>query len=218
MAINSDQGFVGQRQQTSATSDINAINFVISQFLARVRTATLVQVQKCTNAGELAPVGRVDVLPLVNQLDGALNAVAHAVIYDVPYLRIQGGTDAVILDPKPGDIGIAVFSDRDISAVKSSKQQSNPGSGRTFDLADGLYLGGVLNGAPKQYVRYSADGIEVVSPTKIRLAAPSIEITAASTIAVTSPGGDVVVQGVSLVTHVHGGVTPGGSDTGVPEK
>ena len=217
MAINSDQGFTGQLQPQSGTSDVGAQNFAIAQFLTRVRTATLVQVKSCTNTGDVSPVGRVDVLPLVNQLDGSLKAVPHAVIYDVPYLRLQGGTDAVILDPKPGDIGIAVFADRDISAVKSSKQQSNPGSGRTFDFADGLYLGGVLNDVPQQYIRYYSGGIEIVSPTKIRMAAPEIEIAAGSTISVTSPGGDVVVQGISQVTHVHDGVTSGGSTTGGPQ-
>jgi hypothetical protein len=29
-------------------------------------------------------------------------------------------------------------------------------------------------------------------------------------------GGDLVVNGISLVHHVHGGITPGGSDTAEP--
>jgi hypothetical protein len=28
--------------------------------------------------------------------------------------------------------------------------------------------------------------------------------------------GDVIAGGISLMTHVHGGVQPGGGDTGVP--
>jgi hypothetical protein len=217
MATNNDTGFTGQLKPPMAGSDIDALTFAIQQFLNRVHTATLVKVLACTNAGDVSPVGRVDVLPQVNQLDGALQAMPHAAIYDVPYLRVQGGADAVIIDPKPGDIGVALFAERDISAVKSSKQQSNPGSGRMMDIADALYLGGMLNGVPQQYLRYYAGGIEVVSPTKIRLAAPQIEIAAGSSISVTSPSGDVVVKGISLVTHVHGGVTPGGATTAGPQ-
>jgi len=191
MPGNNDEGFVGQLRAEQASNGYDALIFTIQQILNRVQTATLVKVLTCTNKGELAPVGRVDVQPLVNQLDGALNAVPHATIFDVPYFRLQGGTDAVILDPKPGDIGIAVFASRDISAVKSSKQQSNPGSGRTHDMADALYIGGVLNGKPEQFVRFSADGIEVLSPKKIRLAAPQVVIDASASMTINTPSFDL---------------------------
>ncbi|MDR0478494.1 MAG: oxidoreductase, partial [Burkholderiaceae bacterium] len=170
---------------------------------------TLVQVQSCTNAGDLSPVGRVDVQPLVNQLDGALNAVPHAVVYDVPYLRVQGGANAVIIDPQPGDIGIAVFASRDISAVKSSRQQSNPGSGRKMDMADALYLGGVLNGAPAQYVRFGDDGITVHSPQKITLSAPNIEINADNAITATAPQATI-----NAATLINGPLSQGTGEAG----
>ena len=96
------------------------MQFLISQALNRVSTATLVKVVSVTNAGGLSPVGFVDVQPLVNQLDGAGNAVPHGVLHRLPYFRLQGGADAVILDPKVGDIGMAAFANRDISLVKTS--------------------------------------------------------------------------------------------------
>lgn len=160
----------------STWGQFNNIAFAIRQAIGKLQTATLVKVESCTNEGALSPVGTVNVVPLVNQVDGAGNSVPHTTIYNVPYLRIQGGADAVIIDPKPGDIGIALFANRDISNVKSTKAQANPASSRRFDFSDALYIGGLLNGAPTQYVRFSAAGIEIVSPTAITLKAPTITL------------------------------------------
>ncbi|KAG0772438.1 hypothetical protein G6F22_015737 [Rhizopus arrhizus] len=173
-------GYTGQAQAGEGVGEYGALMFLINQALARLSTATLVRVVSVTNDGGLSPVGFVDVQPLVNQLDGAGNAVPHAVLHQLPYFRLQGGTDAVILDPKVGDIGMAAFGSRDLSAVKASKQQSNPGSWRTHDMADGLYFGGLLNGTPVQYVQFTAGGINVVSPSKVTVQAPNIELNAAA--------------------------------------
>lgn len=69
----------------------------------------------------------------------------------------------MIVDPVIGDIGIAVFADRDISTVKRTKAQGNPGSRRRFDAADGMYLGGLLNSAPTNYLQLSSDGSATLS-------------------------------------------------------
>ena len=175
----------------------------------------------CTNEGDLSPVGFVDIMPLVNQIDGKGNPTPHVTIYNIPYLRLQGGTNALILDPQVGDIGIAVFASRDISKIKSTKAQANPGSGRSYDFADGLYLGGVLNAVPQQYVRFSSSGIEIVSPTKITLTAPDIEINGP----LAQHGGNVTIDddltvgtGIALVDfleHTHTSESPG-SPTSAP--
>lgn len=146
------------------------------QLSAKINTMTVVKVQAVTNSGGVSAVGFVDVLPLVNQLDGKGKAVPHKTVYHLPYFRLQGGADAIILDPKVGDIGMAGFCNRDISSVKSAKKQSNPGSYRRFDMSDGLYFGGFLNGTPEQYIAFTEDGIKVVSPTKIIVQAPEIDL------------------------------------------
>jgi len=86
-----------------------------------------------------------------------------------------------------------VFASRDISAVKSSKGQANPGSWRSHDMADGLYVGGLLNGTPVQYVQFTAGGINVVSPSKVTVQAPNIELNAAAQCALNSP--QIVLNG-----------------------
>lgn len=179
-------GYQGAQNPSSATSEYNTHAFVIRQILSQISTATLVQIKAVTNAGGISPVGFVDVLPLVNQIDGGNGAMPHGIIHNLPYFRLQGGANAIILDPQVGDIGIAVFADRDISSVKATKGVGNPGSKRRFDMSDGLYVGGVINGTPNQYIAFSSNGIDIVSPTRIRMAAPEIDLQATNTIGLTA--------------------------------
>lgn len=191
----------------------NNIAFAIQQAISKMQTATLVQVQFCTNAGDLSPVGTVDIVPLVNQVDSAGNPIPHITIYNVPYLRIQGGSNAVIIDPQPGDIGIAVFASRDISKVKATLAQANPGSARQYDFSDALYLGGLLNGTPQQYVQFTSEGVTISSPTAITLKAPTINLDGN----VSQTNGTMTAQTdiqaganhISLVNHLHTSGGPG---------
>lgn len=215
----SSVGFQGLLQQRDGTSAYAAQAFIVKSILTRIATTTLVEVMAVTNAGDDSAVGFVDIHPLVNQVDGDGNAVQHGTIYGCPYFRLQGGANAIILDPQVGDIGIAVFASRDLSSVIATKAQANPNSGRTFSWADGLYIGGVLNGVPTQYVRFSPAGIEIHSPTQVKLSAPDVqiqcatlEIAATASAEITTPTftvngnhivtGNAVVEGTSLVDGV----------------
>jgi len=243
----------GQQQSGTNLGEYQQITFMVQQALAKMQTATLVRIESCTNSGGLSPVGFVDVTPLVNQLDGQGNPTPHVTIYNLPYFRLQGGANGVIIDPQKGDIGVAVFASRDISQVKATRKQGNPGSHRQYSFADGMYLGGMLNGTPTQYVQFSAAGIKIHSPTAVVLEAPdvqilaqTVEINASASATVTTPtftvngatvlngtvsqagggaatfsgsmtvDGDVTAQGTSVHNHVHGGVQPGGGNTGAP--
>lgn len=218
MPAANDVGATGVLGPEGDASDFNALSFMIRQALASVRTATLVRVDAVTNDGGLAPVGFVDVTILVQRMDGAGNVIDAGQVYDLPYLRLQGGGNAVILDPQPGDIGLALMADRDISSVKASKAPAAPGSARRHDMADGIYLGGVLNGTPNQYVQFQAGGISLVSPGTVTIHAPVTAVQGDLTVTgkVTAQG-DVVGQGISLATHVHKGVTPGNGVSGLPQ-
>lgn len=222
------------QQPSDVANEYATTRFIIEALLSRVSTCTLVRVVACTNDGGLSAVGTVDVQPLVNQIAGDGSAWPHGQLFRLPYCRAQGGVNAVILDPQPNDIGLVVFASRDISAIKSDagKAQAanpatrglNPGTKRQFDMSDGLYIGGLLNGTPEQFVRFHAGGLELLSPTKITLDAPTIElkgdvvqtdgdITATGSI---TAEGDVVGEGISLHDHTHGGVTAGGGNTAPP--
>lgn len=237
---------LGAQQPETDQSEINRQAFAIQQQLGKMQTATLVRVDAVTNAGGVSPVGFVDVTPLVNQIDGQNNPTPHVTIFNIPYFRLQGGTDGIILDPKIGDIGICVFASRDISKVKATRKQANPGSFRKYHFSDGLYIGGVLNGTPSQYVRFSTAGIQIHSPTKVLIDAPVVQIDGGTSVTVNTPTftvngqtvlnggleqtgggaatfsgsitatGDVIGEGISLHDHVHSGILPGGDNTDPP--
>lgn len=166
----------GMLQPSTLWGVHNNLAFIIQQALSKVQTATVVKVIACSNDGGVSPVGTVDVQILVNQISGQKVATPHVTMYGLPYLRIQGGANAVILDPQPGDIGIAVFASRDITTVKSTKAQANPNTFRMHDFADGMYLGGLLNGTPVQYLQFGSSGISIVSPVELAGNAPSIHL------------------------------------------
>lgn len=149
-------------------SEQNGLNFAIQQAMLKLQTALPVRVMAVRNAG-LAPVGQVDIQVLVDMVDGQGNTVQHGTISNVPYFRLQGGTNAVIVDPSPGDIGMACFCSRDISAVKSVKDAAPPGSWRSHDFSDALYLGGFLNGTPTSYIQITDGGILVHNTSGVKL-------------------------------------------------
>lgn len=207
-----ETGYTGLLAPGEGNSQLGALLFLVrSVLLKEVRTIDLVRVVSVTNSGGLEPVGYVDVQPLVNQVDGAGNAVPHGIVHHLPYFRLQGGENAVILDPQVGDIGLAGYASRDISSVKATKAQANPGSARSFDMADGLYFGGVLNGTPKQYIRFGTDGVEIVSPTAIRLTAPDITLQAMNQINLNADAG-VAVSAPSIA--LDGALTQGAGPRG----
>lgn len=223
----SESGYQGAFNTRTGLGAFNTQLFLIRRVLAEAHTAALVQIVSCTNAGTDSAVGFVDVQPLVDQLDGTGKPVPHGQLHSLPYMRMQGGANAVILDPQPGDIGIAIFAERDISRVKANKAQAAPGSLRKFDMADGLYLGGVLNGVPTQYVQFSPSGISIISPTAVTVTAPNVTINASTSATITAPeinlDGQVnnstagsTISGIAVATHVHGGVASGGSNTTGP--
>lgn len=218
---------------SDGASQFNATRLLVRSLLSRIATATMVQIVSCTNAGGVAPAGTVDIMPLPNQIDGNGNAIPHGVIYGCPYMRIQGGVNGIIIDPVAGDIGVAVFASRDLSSVIATKAQANPGSRRQFDWADGIYLGGLLNAAPSQYVQFAPAGITIFSPTAVTVNTEAATINASTmqiNAAVTIDGpltvlgsatfnSSVIVNSTLNVNGVemdqrHTHPLPGGGDTG----
>jgi hypothetical protein len=202
----------------SLSSEYLAQVFLIKSLIARAATVTLVQVVKVANTGGVAAVGFVDLQPLVSQVDPNMNPTPHAVIRNNPYFRIQGGKNAIIIDPEVGDVGIALFASRDISAVSSTltggkatvgQKPISPGSFRKYDMADALYLGGVLNGVPTQYIQFAAGGITVTSPHPVTINGTDVNVNASAACNVTSTGKTTVTA--SAIDLVGGGGTAGGA-------
>src|SRR5665647_228612 len=165
----------------SQTSDFNAHQFMIEQGLNRMSKVAIVQITKVTAKGEAAPTGVVSVVPLVKMQDALGNVHAHGAIHNLAYFRLQGGANkAIIMDPKVGDIGVAVFADRDISAAKkknaawdgtrsATDAQTPPGSFRKHDMADGMFFGCFLGGKPTCRIQFTDDDKIIFTPDDLSL-------------------------------------------------
>ena len=212
-----------QNPSDTATEE-TSVWFMIRQFLAQCDFCKVVQVMAVHPGTGNPPVaGTVDVQILVNQISGALppTYAPHGTVYGLPYLRLQAGGWAVVADPVVGDIGFVVVSDRDISTVKATQAQANPGSQRRFSVSDGIYCGGSLNKAPTSWLWLKSDGTLNVADSKGNtLVSSSTGWAMKGNLAVTgsiSATGDVTGPGnVSLDNHIHSGVQTGSGDSGPP--
>jgi hypothetical protein len=199
-------GYIGADWPIAGSDGYNGMAFVIERLIASKAFAAIVRVMSVSNAGGISPVGQVSVQPMVDQIDGLGNRTAHGTIYNLPYFRMQGGSNAIIIDPVVGDLGLAVICDRDISSVKANKGQAAPGSWRQNDWADGCYIGGFLNGTPTQYIAFTPSGI-VVSSTSPILIQGDLRVTGGIT---AGYGG---ADSVTLQHHTHGGSVPPSAGT-----
>lgn len=141
-----------------------AQQFIIEKLLRGLHTCTLVKVQAVRPTG--GQVGYVDVVPMVLDTDTGGVVIAQSPIFNVPYVRYQGGSSAVILDPAVDDTGLAMFAERDITNIKATLSSGAAATSRNHSSADGLYIGGVLNPDPTQWVKFlpGSAGIDVHTP------------------------------------------------------
>ena len=179
-------------------SDVGRMQFIIRAALAGLRVAVPVKVMSVTNAGGVSPVGTVSVQPMVSLVDGSGVVWPHGTIYNVPYMRIQGGANSIIIDPQVGDIGIATVCDRDISGVKASGGISAPGSTRKNDLSDVVYLMTIIGAAPSQYVQFNASGITVTSPASVTVNAPTVTVNATTATIIASGAATIKAASIAL--------------------
>lgn len=196
----------------------NSQVFLVQQLLNKRHTATIAQIagtSKIVEYGSPTAIQTVDVVPMVNEMTGGNQPVPHKTVYGVKYFRLQGGQNAVIVDPTVGDLGIFIAAETDTSTVLASGKQSNPGSGRRNNLADGMFIGCISAGIPNQYVAFTGTGITIVDKNGNVITTGTGGVTING--ALITPGGDVITKkGTDLDTHIHSGVTIGSSDTGPP--
>lgn len=185
---------VGQSNPFSDASEFNSLSFVIARAIDEMQTVSLVRVEAVN-----ADAQTVDVLALTNLVTGANISVPHGVISARPYFRLQGGTNAIIIDPAVGDIGVMVFGSRDLTAVIAARGVANPGSQRKFSWSDGIYFGTVLSATAMQYVKIDSSGITIVTPNAVLIQAPTVTIEASTSVTITSPlttiDGELIVTG-----------------------
>ena len=159
---------------------------VISQFnslITNVNTAMpckVVAIEKQEQRG-VNIVGFVDIQLMIEQTNGQKKGNETAIVCNVPYVRIQGGTNAVIIDPEINDLGVAIFSSRDITNFKEARRQTPPATWRKFSISDAIYIGGIRNQKPVQYIHFRNDGIEIYSPKRVHITTPTVLIDSDNT-------------------------------------
>jgi hypothetical protein len=216
--------YTGAAGPGSATTHYNALDFMIQQQIAQLSTSTVVQIVKAPydrsgnpiTPGSAVPIGFVDVLPLVNQVTGNGTAVPHGTVSRLSYHRYQSGAGAFITDPVVGDQGLMVVGDRDTSVVKQTNAQGNPGSGRSYDKADGVYLGQCQGKtAPGQYFAFLAKGFNITDLYGNTIIGTQNGVLINGCLI--NRQGDVITKhGTDLDNHVNTLVTTGTDNSGPP--
>lgn len=232
----SEQGTVkGTRRLHTANSPVNALDHFVAQKIAdTVNTAEAVMIGKAEQPGAAGPAGRASATPLVCQTDGYGKALTPAPLHGLPAHRMQAGKAAIIMDPQPGDKGIAVFMKRDSSGVGTDTSAPvPPGSFRGFDQADGYLITGFHGPAPELWLELNPVSGAITLSTKaaqikiecrqsgnisITTASGDISLQASGTLSLTAPSitldGNVTVTGalrennVRLSTHTHPNTAP----------
>lgn len=153
-----EQKYGGMNNIYSQCTELDDMLFIIRTTLEEMNTAMPVKVVAVYAGGSGSPTGYVDVLPLVGFVDMDGNMIDMSTLYHLPYFRLQGGIAAIVTDPVVGDIGLAVFTQRDsTNVVVGTKQTVRPGSFRKYSISDGFYIGGFLNQKPKIFLELKQD-------------------------------------------------------------
>lgn len=181
----------------------------------------------------------VDIIPCINVIDTGTNEEQErSLIPAVPIVFPCSSTSAITFPIKEGDFVLAVWSMR---SVDNWKQNANgtPSDFRMFDVqdafaipctfprnqtktragqsADDLVLVHNIGGSQCEIHLKASGDILAKTPATFKIEANSVEIDAPITTTSTiTAAGNVVGAGVSLNSHTHGGVSSGGSNTGVP--
>lgn len=161
---------------------------VVKSLIGNAHTSMLVQVLSVDSSNLSCSIK-----PLTMLIDAQNNAYERGVINNIPFFRLQGGINGIICDPQVGDIGLAVFCERDISMVKRNKVQSPPSSKRQYDLNDAVYIGGFLNNTPQQYIQFTDTGVNIKTIGDVNINGMVIK----------KDGTIVMKNGVVVDTHIH---------------
>ena len=178
--------------------------YIINNLIANIHTMMPVKILSVTvPADELAPIGRCEVLPLVQQIDGSNKVYPMGKIINVPYLRVQGGANAIVIDPQVGDVGLCGFCERDISIVKRTGELSAPDTRRKYDINSAVYMFTMMSGTPTQYIHFKSSGIDIKTTGDLNI----------NGLIIKADGTLITKDGDTVDKHNHGGVQSGGSNT-----
>ena len=199
-------------------SPYNQLIYTIKQtILQTVSTAIPVRVDSVERNGDGSGGGYLSATPLVAQTDASGNLIPPVSIPRLPYFRLQHGTAAIICDPAPGDVGLAIFAQSDCSKLSGGTDPVVRGSFRTFDMSDGFYFGGFWGKKPETFIHIEQAGTVHVVAKTVTTDCQQATVNATTHADVTTPEmkvtGKLTVTG--LITGTGGLAISGGSGASV---
>lgn len=192
-----NNNYSGQENQS------NDANAFASSFKKLLTSNYFINVVEVMAVRGVAPNLVVDVLPLVAEVksDGG-GMIQGSQIFNIPVWRLQRGNSAVIMNPVAGDIGMIAICDNDTSVVRANRKESVPGSKRTHSRSDAIYLGGILNGQPTQFIEFADGAINITTPNPVNVTCSKATIVAPDGVEITAP-----------LAHFSGNITADGNIT-----
>lgn len=167
-----------------------ALIYIIRSVVNGISTADIVKVTAVNTADKT-----IDVIPVVAEADAEGERIEPSHIFNVKYIEWQYGINAIQAVPAVGDIGLLVVCKKDISNINGGLVDSY----RRFNLADGVYFGGLcgFNQEPAQFIKFDENGITITSPTDVAVNAPTASITTTGDTTITA-GGNATITGNAI--------------------
>ena len=169
--------------------------------------ARVVSYDAATNRASVKPIGTYTT-PDYQELE-------YPVIHNVPmqFPCGVGGTAGVTFPVKAGDGCIVIFADREIEQFLSGSFCDDM---RSHSMNDAYAIPGLYSQAVPTQRENANDVCLFNEGSLVVLNGDTLKITLSDGTTATFGGGDLKVNGISLVHHVHGGITRGGAKTDEP--
>lgn len=141
--------------------------------------------------------------------------IPYPTIHNVPiqYPCGNGGKSGCTFPVKPGDTCIIIFADHQIENFLSGEKSDDM---RNHSMNDAYAIPTLFSDSVPTLKSNPNDVCLFNNGSLVVLNSSSMTINLADGTSVSIGGGDLVVNGISVVHHVHSGVTPGGANTGEP--
>lgn len=177
--------------------EYNSLINIIESVVNKISTVELVRVEKVNSDNT------IDVIPIVKNANAENNPIPESVIYGIRYFQWQYGTNAIKATPAIGDIGLIVVCKKDISEA----EKGLIGSFRKFNMADGIYIGGIfgLNQNPVQTIELKDSSINIISGTELNITSPQTNINGSLNVSTGASG--MVYTGTQVLTFTNGILT-----------
>lgn len=206
---------------------IETLYKAIDEALANVHTATIARV-----VGVNATT--VNLQPVVARVvDG--QTVQLPIFRDVPPVFMRGGESYTAHPITVGDYALLILTERCFDNWYQGKDNQPPADYRMHDYSDGFALVGISplagaiaiptnvrrNGDSEVTGDYDHTGDYMLVGNMTIIGNLTVQGDGGGQVNMTGTtlnltSGDIIADGVSLKTHTHGGVQPGGGNTGVP--